>query len=75
MTVAELIEQLQGEDPKTEVYFVYNYGDHCRTMAAVSPKNVELREVQKDEYIQGMSVVEDDRYRNDDAKTVVILEG
>ena len=36
MTVQELINLLQWQDPDAEVHFAYNYGDHWRT--EVAPK-------------------------------------
>lgn len=34
LTVRQLIERLEGEDPEAKVVFVSNYGDHARTQQA-----------------------------------------
>lgn len=73
MTVQELIEQLQGFDPQTEVHFAYNYGDHWRTMVAPQVGSVEELYVKHSSY-HGMPALADDDELRDDQKPVVVIQ-
>jgi len=43
MTVQQLIDTLQQEDPNAEIAIAYNYGDYTRT--TVTPDVIEVMEV------------------------------
>lgn len=69
LTVAELIEELQGCNPNAKVHFAYNYGDHWRTEVAPTVDVVEMGMVKFSDYHRMPKVVEydqdDDQYDND----------
>jgi hypothetical protein len=80
MTVQDLIELLQQENPEAEVHFSYNYGDHWRTQVAPTVDSVETGYVKYSDYHRMDKVTddEDDIYledgeRDEDIKEVVIL--
>jgi hypothetical protein len=41
MTAQELIDELSGLNPEDEVYFTYDYGDHCHSKVACLVESVE----------------------------------
>ena len=70
LTVAELIEELQGCNPNAKVHFAYNYGDHWRTEVAPTVDVVEMGMVKYSDYHRMPKVVQydaedDDQYDND----------
>lgn len=71
MTVQELIEALQGEDPEAEVHFQYNYGDYWRTTVAPKVVQVEAGHVKWSGYHKLPAVVDDSE--NEEADEVVLL--
>lgn len=75
MTVKELIEQLKQFDPKVEVHFQYNYGDHWRTQVAPKVDQLEEGYVKHSEYHRMDAVVDedDDNYGDEDQKRVVLI--
>ena len=60
MKVQELIEELEGQDPDTEVKFCYNYGDHWHTEVAQDVETVETGVTIHSDY-HGMDKVVDDK--------------
>lgn len=75
MTVEEVIDALQGQDPKAKVRFAYNYGDHCRTTVAAPVYRVEEGEVARSDYHRMDKVVEEeyrDGERNEIRKVVIL---
>jgi hypothetical protein len=61
MTVKELRAQLYAiDDQDKEVYFVYDYGDHCHTQVAKEVCEVSEGDVRNNSYIDGKSVAEGD---------------
>lgn len=63
ITVAELIERLQGEDPDAKVIFSTNYGDYSRTEQAL-PLRGETEQVmiEKSAYSNsGFAIASEDR--------------
>ena len=74
MKVAELIAELQKQDPEAEVHFCYNYGDHAQTIVAPQVEDVSEGYVIHSDY-HGMPrtldlEVED---KQDKAQEVVLL--
>lgn len=75
MTVADLIDALQGMPQDAEVRFTYDYGDHCHTTVAAPVHDVEEGEVARSDYHSMDKVVEED-YRDserNEIRKVVIL--
>ena len=81
MTVRELIERLQQENPDDEVHYSYSSGDYWGTVISREVDSVRLGQVKYSEYHRTYKVVEDECYdENDydeegaeDIKGVVIL--
>ena len=69
MTVQELINLLQWQDPDAEVHFAYNYGDHWRTEVAPNVSNVREGVVEYSEYHR-MDKIADEDYDDEDEATV-----
>ena len=70
LTVADLIELLQEQDPEARVIFSTNYGDYSRTMQAL-PLTGDTDEVQieKSAYSNsGFAVVREQDEEDDDCK-------
>jgi len=76
MTVKELIEELEGCDPKAEVRYAYDYGDHCRHYIAASVEYVEENvTVAYSAYVREHCLMDedDDPDKAEDVQTAVIL--
>ena len=69
MTVQELINLLQWQDPDAEVHFAYNYGDHWRTEVAPNVSNVREGVVEYSDYHR-MDKIADEDYDDEDEATV-----
>ena len=69
MTVQELINLLQWQDPDAEVHFAYNYGDHWRTEVAPKVSRVDEGVVEYSEYHR-MDKIADEDYDDEDEATV-----
>jgi len=52
MTVQDLINSLQQEDPQANVHIAYKYGDHWNTTVAPSVREVQECAVKRSEYHQ-----------------------
>ena len=50
MNVKELIGFLRLEDPEEEVYFVYDYGDHCHHTVAIPVDDVQYLPLEYSSY-------------------------
>jgi hypothetical protein len=75
MNVKELISRLKQEDPKAEVHFAYNYGDHWDTEVAPVVESVDQSEVVFSDY-HSMDKLVDPEEDDDDDRTrrrVVVL--
>jgi hypothetical protein len=65
MTVRELIENLQGYDPNTEVVFAYPANDYWRTTVCQDVTELDTLDLPYSEYHQKFRLPEDtDRYDN-----------
>jgi len=71
MTVQELIEKLQQEDPEAQVHFAYPSGDHWRTVLAPKVTHIDEQEIKNSEY-HGKPMLIDDEDA-EDANRVVVL--
>ena len=60
MTVQELINLLQWQDPDAEVHFAYNYGDHWRTEVAPNVSNVREGVVEYSDYHRMDKIAKED---------------
>lgn len=61
MTVRELIEELESQDPDARVVFQYDYGDYGHTQAIGEIGLVEVRPVEPSGYSRsGWAIKEDD---------------
>jgi hypothetical protein len=72
MTVEQLIEKLQEEDPEAEVYFAYGSGDYWRTILAKKVTRMDEKPIQYSAYHEMNKVVEDEA-DFDDATTPLVL--
>jgi len=72
VNVRELIETLKDFDEDAEVHFMYNYGDHWRTMVCPKAVNVEELPVKWSDYHGKPALAEDD---DEEASIVVVLSG
>lgn len=70
MTVKELIERLQQEDPSMPVHFSHPSGDYWRTQLAPCVTSVDIGYVKHDDY-HNKPVIADDC--DDSAIEVVVL--
>jgi len=57
LTVKELIEELKNFDPKSPVYFAYNYGDYWKTEVASHIDTLDEEQVEWSEYHRMMKTV------------------
>ena len=73
MTVKELIEELQEQDPEAVVRFVYHYGDHGNSQVAAEVQSVEDGDVRYSEYFSGF-VVGDENDDEDNIEYAVLLQ-
>lgn len=74
MTVAELIAALQEQDPKAQVHFVYDYGDHWHTSVAPQVASVEVGAVKHSEYHRMPKVLDLDEVDDEEEQgTAVVL--
>lgn len=73
MTVAELIELLQQEEPTRQVHFAYNYGDRWHTIVAPAADTVERGFVVHSDYHRMDKLVDDDEADLDTADMVVVI--
>jgi hypothetical protein len=73
MTVRELIEVLQEQDPEAKVHFSYDYGDHWHTSVAPEVARVEDGRVTFSDYHRMAKLVDEDDERFDKAPPVVVL--
>lgn len=72
ITVAQLLEALEGEDPEALVVFSTDYGDYCHTQQAL-PLKGELEEVEIKESgysNSGFAIIEEED-RDDDEEPEV----
>ncbi len=77
ITVAELIEILQDQDPEARVMFACDYGDHHHTKQVLTiDGELEPLLIEESGYSQsGWAVVEDDgdEDRDDEARPTVLV--
>jgi len=66
MRIKELIEELEAFPEDTQVFFSYDYGDHCHTDVAEAPECVELRKVTWSDYHDKHKLVDPDRPADDE---------
>ncbi len=74
MKVKDLIQQLEGLDPDSEVMLAYGYGDRSNTRVAVRVDRADEETVYRSDYHR-MWVVPDDlgEIDDEDTKEVVVL--
>lgn len=78
ITVAELTELLQDQEPTAKVVFAADYGDHCHTMQAL-PLRGDIEEVTVAESgysTSGFAIVdedEDDDHRDSDSDETFLV--
>jgi hypothetical protein len=70
MTVEELIEELQQCDPKLEIKFAYNYGDHWRTQVTSNISSVDEGYTKYSDYHQMDKMIDDE---DDDGDLSIII--
>lgn len=74
MKVKDLIEQLEGCDPDSEVMLSYNYGDRSNTQVAVRVDRAEEETLYRSDYHRMWVVPEDPSEIDDeDTKDAVVL--
>jgi hypothetical protein len=73
MTVKELIELLENENKEEDVYFSYNYGDHCNTTVAQEVSDVEKLTIVYSEYHRMHRLVDEDEDGERDRGVVAIV--
>lgn len=73
MTVAELIEQLQGMNQDAEVHFAHGSGDYWRTVVAPTVDSVSEGYVKYSEYHRMDTLAGGDDI-GEESREVVILE-
>lgn len=73
MTVAELMDLLENEDPEIEVVFSYDYGDHWNTDVAQPVKCVEMLPCVKSSYHRMLKVCPADEEPEEGAEHYLVL--
>jgi hypothetical protein len=75
ITVAELIEVLQQEDPEQRVAFSSDYGDHCHTLQIhLLEGQITEEGVYESAYSgSGLAVADEERGDLDELPTVLII--
>ena len=75
ITVAELIELLQDQDPEAAVCFSSDYGDHCHTQQVLTLRGeAEMQKVYESAYSDsGFAVVKDDEDDDGTEEQQVVL--
>lgn len=62
MTVAELIENLQQQDPEAQVVFASDYGDHCHTMQVSAVEDINTARVVESGYSNSGYALDSERF-------------
>jgi hypothetical protein len=73
MTVQQLIDKLQQQDPEAQVHFLYNSGDHWRTVLAPKVANVDEGSVTHSDYHGKPVLVDVDSDDEDEANEPVVV--
>jgi len=73
MTVRELIEELEQQDPDKEVLFAYPARDYIRSILAGEIKRVEESPVRYTEYHNKHKVINEDEFDEDKGDGWVVL--
>ena len=74
MKVEKLIEELEFLDPEAEVVFIYDYGDHARTLVAGKINKVSEGVIRYSDYHRLDKVVTDDMDPKDEDREAIFLE-
>ena len=65
MTVSDLIAELENFDEDAEVYFAYDYGDHCHSLVAQEANELTERLIKWSSYHKLYRVADDDETDDD----------
>jgi hypothetical protein len=77
MTLSDLISELtdlrDNSNEDMEVYFSYDYGDHCHTKVTNEVSSIEINDVRYSDYHNMFKLVEDEDGDSENKKSVIIL--
>jgi hypothetical protein len=76
LTVKQLIETLEGEDPDAIVVFACDYGDHSHTQQALPVESAEMLydKIRESAYSQsGLAICDEDEDDDGEDQKVVVL--